>query len=139
MADLDLGSERLDRSPSGDPENDLLQDANFAPGIVELAGDTAVGRAVELVVGVEQVQPDAPDPRLPREGPPGQVESDAEPGAVAALRRFDRHRTRAVERISLVLNPDGVDDLPEIALLIKETHADDRYAEITRRFEKVTS
>src|SRR6516225_9160871 len=110
VADLDLGGERLDRPPPGDPENDLLRDADFGPGVVELAGDAAVGRAVERVVGVEQVEPDAPDQRLPdaqRDGPPGQVEADAEPGAVRPLCRLDRHRARVVERIGLVLRPGG--------------------------------
>src|SRR5208282_4300660 len=127
MADLDLGGERLDRPPACDPENDLLRDADFAPGIVKFACDAAVGWAVERVVGVEQVQFDAPDQSLPhaqRDGPPGQVESDAEPGSVRALRRLDRQRTGVIEWISLVLHPGGVDDLTEIPLLIKETHAD---------------
>src|SRR5271157_131365 len=65
VTDFDLGGERLDNPPACDPENDLLRDADFAPGIVELAGDAAVGRAVARAVGVEQVKPDAPDPRLP--------------------------------------------------------------------------
>jgi hypothetical protein len=139
VTDLDRGGERLDNPPAGHPENDLLRDADFAPGIVKFARDAAVGRAVERVVGVEQVQFDAPDQSLPhaqRDGPPGQVESDAEPGSVRALRRLDRQRTRVVKWISLVLHPGGVDDLPEIALLIKETHADYGYPEIARRFDE---
>ena len=129
VADLDLGRERLDRPPAGDPKNDLLRDPDFGAGVVEFTGDAAVGRAVERVVGVEQVQLDTPDQRPPgaqRDGPPGQVETDVEPGAVRSLRRLDRHRARVVERIGLVLRPGGVDDLPEIAFLIEETHADYR-------------
>src|SRR5271166_4223427 len=140
VADLDLGGERLDHPPARDPENNLLRDANFAPGIVEFACDAAVGWAVERVVRVEQVQFDAPDQGLPhakRNGPPGQVESDAEPRSVRALRRLDRQRTRVIEWISLVLHPGGVDDLTEIPLLIKETHADYGDPEIARRFEEV--
>ena len=141
MTDLDLGSERLDRSPAGDAQNDLLRDADFAPGVVELAGDAAVDRAVERVVGVEQVEHDASDLRLPdaqRHCPPGQVERDPEPGSLRALRRLDRHGAWVVERISLVLHPGGVDDLPEIAFLIEQSDADYRNAEIACRLEEVT-
>jgi hypothetical protein len=127
VTDLDRGGERLDRPPARDPEDDLLQNADFSPGVVEFAGDAAVGGAVDRVVGVKQIQCDASDLRLPdaqRDVSPGQVERDAEPRSVRALRRLDRHRTGVIERISLMLHPGGVDDLSEISLLIEQTDAD---------------
>ena len=65
VADLDLGDERLDDPPARNAEDDLLQQADLCPGIVELAGDAAVDRAVERIVGIQQVERDAPDQRLP--------------------------------------------------------------------------
>jgi hypothetical protein len=127
VTDLDRGGERLDRPPPCDPEDDFLQNADFSPGVVEFAGDAAVGGAVDRVVGVEQIQCDASDLRLldaQRKGPPGQVERDAESRSVRALRQLDRHRTAVIERICLMLHPGGVDDLSEISLLIEQTDTD---------------
>lgn len=65
MADLDFGVKRLNYPPAGDPGRYLLQDADLATGVVELASDPPIRGAVERVVGVEQVEPDASNRRLP--------------------------------------------------------------------------
>ncbi len=56
---------RAQRAHAADAEHDLLLDAGRAVAAVEPVGDVAVVRRVLLEVGVEQIEPDVADPRLP--------------------------------------------------------------------------
>ena len=65
MADLGIRRDRLDDAPAGHPEDDILQQPGFGVCRVEALGDGAIGRAVDRVVGVEEVERNPPDLGLP--------------------------------------------------------------------------
>ena len=117
IADNRIRCHGINNAPAGNPENQLLQQADFAAGLVEPPGDTPVGRADERAVGVEKIERDAADLRPPdpqNQSAPGQVERDLQPRAVGTACRADRQRTGIVGRIALVLPSAGVDDLSEV-------------------------
>jgi len=66
MADLDVQAERLDQAPPAHAEDDLLQQADLGVAPVERRRQAAVGRRVEGVVAVEEVQLRPADLYLPR-------------------------------------------------------------------------
>jgi hypothetical protein len=130
-----LDAERLQRARAARAQHQLLLEAHAAVALVEPVGDVAVGLAVFLEVGVEEVQRHmahlgAPD--LDLERTVGQREPDAQlaPSARApAPPAAARSRCRRVARL---LTAVGVDRLLEVALAVEQPHADEGQAQVAR-------
>jgi hypothetical protein len=111
---VDLQTDRLERPPAADPEDDLLHEAQLVIPTIQLAGDPAVHRTVHRVVAIQQIQRHAPHlsaPHAQEDRPPGKIERDMQPSAAPRLDRLDGQAGRLVVRIHLVLPATGVDDL----------------------------
>ncbi len=140
MADLDLRVQRLHQAPAADAQHDLLHQPHLAAAAVQLAGDAAIGRAVHRVVAVQQIEQgppdhDAPHPHL--QDTSRQLDRDVQPAAAGHAHRLDRHARRVVVRERLELAARGVDHLAEVALLVQQADADDRHAQVARRFQQI--
>ena len=55
MTDLRLDTQRVEQSPSADPEQQFLLKAKLRPATIELAGNPSVSGEVRRVVAVQQV------------------------------------------------------------------------------------
>ncbi|HEY5475172.1 MAG TPA: hypothetical protein VIK11_00530 [Tepidiformaceae bacterium] len=56
VADFWLDAERREQSPSANPEQDFLLEAQLRPTSVKFAGNASVGRVIRYVIAVQQVQ-----------------------------------------------------------------------------------
>src|SRR5208282_304898 len=89
---------------------------------------------------VEQVELQSADLGLPSAQPypiTGQVELQPQPLTICGSQRHDRQLAGVAIRIEGLLRAVLVDHLAEIALLIKQPHADDRNAQIAGRLELI--
>src|SRR5579864_2156570 len=137
VADLGLRRDRFDDAPAGDPENQLLEKSDLTASLVKPSGDATIGRAVERIVGIEKVERNAPDLRLPNpqhQHSPWEREWNVQPRAVGTARRTDRQGAGVVGRVTLLLPPAGIDALSEIAIAIEQADADRRYSEMVAVF-----
>ena len=74
-----------------------------------------------------------PNPHLPT----GKIDRHQKRPAVLARNRFDGQGVEIGRRVIFHLPPVSVEGLPEVAFLVKETDADERKAEVGRRFQMV--
>ena len=127
-------SERPQGPDAADAEDDLLAQAVVLVAAVQAIGDgDAVGR-VAGHLGVEQVQPDAPDVGPPHVGAhriAGEVDGDLDAGVGQA------ERSGVELDDALLLPPVAVEALAEVALRVQQADADERHAEVRRRLEVV--
>ena len=137
--DARRNTHRQQRADAADAEQQLLTDANAIVAAVQARGQLAVFRLVAVDVRVEQEQRVAAD----REGPDSRGDRS---GA-----RGDRHRDRlAVARgglngqqaavhveIVLVLAPVEIQPLLEVALVVVQAHAHERYPEVRRALDVI--
>ena len=140
VADLGGQTHGPQKPPAADPERHLLEDSRLLVPAVKLRSDPAVRRRVFRVVGVQKVDGDVPETSAPGAQPnrgPGPRKANAHPLAVRVAHRSDRQRAGVVEREVLALRPASVDDLTEEPLLVQESDADHRHAEIVRGLEVV--
>jgi hypothetical protein len=137
MVDLRLEAEGVDEARAADAQHDLLHQAHLAAAAVQLSGDAAVDRAVQRFFAVQQVQGRAADLRLPHaqeQCPPGKLDrhSNLPPSASTV----DRQAAGVVVGIGLLL-PPSPEHLAEIPFMIQEPDADQRHAQVARRFQVV--
>ncbi len=140
MTDFRLDAECGKQPPSADPKYQLLHQAQIGPAAVKLAGNPAVRRVVCRIVAVQQVKLHPPDLNLPGTQPDRvtrQVELQPQPLPVRAAQRRDRQLSWIVVGEEGLLRSVLVDRLPEIALLVEQSHADDGNAQIAGGFELI--
>ena len=65
VTDLRLKPERAEQSPSADPEDQFLLEAQLRPASIEFAGDPAMSGEVRRVIAVQQVELHSADLHLP--------------------------------------------------------------------------
>ena len=85
MTDVRLSTERCQQPPATDAKHHFLHQAQFHSTAVQLAGDAAIRRIICRVVGVQQIELQAPDRRLPGTNPnrvSWQLELQAQPLAI---------------------------------------------------------
>ena len=126
---------------AADSQHDLLADAGIDVAPIERIGDIAILREDVIGdVGVQQKQRDAAHVELP------DLDEDVACGKsdrhlqVAPFGVFDRSERQGVEivhRVAFLLPPVGVEQLPEIALLIQQAKADQRIVLVARRLQMV--
>ena len=128
-----LESDRMQRAHTADAEHDLLLDASALVSAVKPVGDVAVLCVVVVQIGVEQIQGDVADDRLPyahRHVAARQI--DAHPHFRAVVVQHGCHRQIVKIRIAVVceLVAFAVDRLMKIALPVQEADADKRQAHV---------
>jgi hypothetical protein len=140
MTDFRLDPQRTQQAPAADAERHLLQETDLVGAAVELSGDAAIGRHVQRIVAVEEVQGNSAHPRLPASQPnrrPRAGEADPYPRAVRVANRDHGELGRRVDREGLALGSRRVDRLTEVAVLVEQTDAYEGYAQVAGPFEVV--
>ncbi len=138
VADLGIRMECLDDAPAADAKHDLLHQSCLASTAIELCRYAAVGRAVERIVAVQQIELHVPDGRLPHaqmEHATRQFEPYPQPSPVLENDRLDRHHRRIIVGVELLLDAVGVDDLAKIPFLIQQPDSKRRDVEIAGRLQ----
>src|SRR5208337_3472630 len=118
----------------------FLTETKLGSSAIQLAGDSTIGRRVCRIVAVEKIEANAADPRFPRAQPnpmAGKCDFEPQPFAVFIAQRSDRQLIGRVVRIELGLMAVGFDALAKVSLLIEQTDADHRHAEIARRLQLI--
>ncbi len=131
---LRVDAQRAERPHAADAEEDLLAQAVLGVAAVEAVGDAAQLGRVLVDVGVEEVQRDPTDLRLPDAGDErgaGEVDLDA------LVAREQRHGVRVEVGVALLLPAVGRERLAEVAVAVEEADADERHAEVAGRLEVV--
>ena len=98
-------------------------------------------RIIRCVIAVQQIQFHAADLHLPGTQPervPGQRDLQTHPLAIGFAQWRDRELAGIIVRKQRLLRAVLVDHLTEIALLIEQSDADNRHAQIARGLELVT-
>ncbi len=106
MADVGFDPQLAQQPPAADAQDHLLLQAYLGAAPVELAGYAAVGRTVQQVVGVEQVELDPSGIDLPHaqvHRPAGKLERHADPLAVGVAEGHDGELAGIVEGVELDL------------------------------------
>ena len=140
VTDFRLDAERREQSPSTDPQQQFLLQAQLRPTAVQLAGDAAMGGVIRRVIAVQQVEFHATDPDLPGAQPDrvtGQRNLQPQPLAICMAQRRDRQLPGVVVRVKGLLRAILVEHLAKITLLVEQPHADDRHAQIAGGLELV--
>src|SRR5438094_4025116 len=65
MADFRLNAKRTKQSPSADPEQYFLLEAQLRPTAIQFAGNASMRREIRRVIAVQQVQLHSADLHLP--------------------------------------------------------------------------
>src|SRR5450631_2586779 len=140
MAHLRLDSESPQQSPTGDPEQQFLLQAQFRSAAIQLAGDAAMDWIVRGVIAVQQVQLYPADLNLPGAQPDrvaGQGDLQSQPFAVRLTQRRDGQLPRIVIWIEGLLGAFLVDHLTKITLAVEQANANDRNAQIAGRLQLI--
>ncbi len=140
MDDSRRDAERRQRPGATDPEQQLLPDPRARVAAIEAGRQLAILDAVPVHVRIEQQQRIAADGHLPDAGDDvtgAGVDLDDQRLAVAE-RRLDRQHLAVDVEIVLVLPAFVIEMLAEIALVVIETDADQRDAEVGRALEVIT-
>ena len=140
MVDVLVRADRVHQPDAADAEQHLLFEAVFPVPSVEVVGDRAVLFAVQVVVGVEQVElgashvaaPDAPGDDTAR-----QAELDRKPVAVLVADGRDRQFREVLRLIARLLVACGREALREVAVPVKQPHGDHRYVFVAGLLEVV--
>ena len=133
VTDFRSDPQRGEQPPAADAQEDFLLETQLQSSAVQLAGDTAMHGDVCRVVAVQEVELCPPDLHLPRAQPDrvsGQLDLQSEPFAVLKAQRGDRKLAGIVVGVERLLCPVFVDGLPEIALLVQQSHPDDRHSQV---------
>jgi len=138
VVDVDLVAQRLQHAQAADAEHDLLGEAVVGVSAIEMVGEHAVGRIVDLEVGVEQVDGD---------DVPGDALHVVAPGAQMHRPAFDRDRDArallgqallrlpALRLLGLVAVP--VQRLAEVALAVHQRDRSERQRGVGGRAHRV--
>src|SRR5450631_1969352 len=140
MAHLRLDSESPQQSPTGDPEQQFLLQAQFRSAAIQLAGDAAMDWIIRGVIAVQQVQLYPTDLNLPSAQPDrvaGQGDLQSQPFAVRLTQGRDGQLPRIVKRIYGLLGSILVDHLTKVTLAIEQSDANDRHAQIAGSLQLV--
>ena len=140
MVDAGHDSHRPDRPHTADAEHEFLPDPQPRVAAVETARQLAVFGVVDLHVGVEQVEIDAAHRHLPDLGEDRarpRVDLHGDRFAVGTERRLDRQRLGPRLEVFLVLVAIDVELLLEVALIVEQTHRDERDAQAAGAFDVV--
>ena len=134
-----LEADRGERARAADAEHDLLLEARDAVAAVEAVGDVAVALAVLRQVGVEEVQRDVADPRLPDLDEHFALRERRFDAQVAPVRahRLDRQVVEVRVVVLGALAALAVDRLHEVALAVEQADGDERQLEVARRLAVV--
>ena len=140
MTDFRLDAKRTKQSPAADSEQQFLLEAQLRSAAIQLAGNPAMRGEVRRVVAVQQVKLYSADLNLPGAQPDrvtGQGDLQPQPLAVRLAQRRDRQLSGVVIRKEGLLRAVLVDHLAKIALLVQQSHADHRHAQIAGGFELI--
>ena len=127
-----LQAEAAQHARAADAEHYLLLQAHLATAAVELARDATVRLAVLGHVGVQEVETDMADARLPDVHPDAasrKIEVDAQALAVD-VHRLDRHVAEIRGHDLRDLVAVAVDGLGEVAVVVQQADADEGNAEV---------
>ena len=142
VTDFRTESERGQQPPSPNPEDHLLLESQLRPTPIQFAGDPAMSGKVRRVIAVQQVELDPADLDLPGAQPDRvtrQSDLQSQPLAVRLAQRRDRQLAGVIIGEEGLLRPVLVDYLPKIALLVEQSHADHRHAEVAGGLELIAS
>ncbi len=134
-------TQRTQGACAADAQNDLLPDASGLIAAVEPMRDVAIRRRVRRAVGIEQVNGNAPDLRLPKSRdhvPAGNPHTDLNPLSVGSPSRLNGQVARVALAVFRVLVTVVVDGLSEVALFVEETNGDEIRTGVAGRFAVVT-
>src|SRR5579872_6767683 len=141
MKDVDINFHSFQSSPATHSESYFLQHSTLWLGVIKLARDTTITRAVERMVRVQEKKVDPahvcmPDAQQDRSS--GQFDWHAQPSSALLTNRENWHHGRIVVRECFELSAAFVQDLAEVSLLKQETYSNHRNGEVARRLEKVS-
>ncbi len=142
VTDLRLYPERPQQTPSPDPEQQFLLEAQLRAAAIQFARDGAMSGDVRGVIAVQQVELHSADLDLPGAQPnriSRQWDLQAQPLAVRLTQRRDRQLSRVVVRVEGLLRSIFVDHLAKIALLIEQPYAHHRHAQVAGGFQLIAS
>ena len=140
VADLRLQAYGSQESPASYSKDELLLQPQVRTAAVQLTGDGAMRRDIRGIVGVQEIQLHSADLHLPGANPEfgaGEIDGEAKPFTVGLAQGTDRQLPGVVEWIESLLPSLRVDFLPKITLLVEQTHADHRDAQIARCLELI--
>ena len=135
-----LDPQRLQHTHAAATDDDFLADSHLAADDVQLAGDRPVGGIILRYISIQQQHRDATDLRQPNPRmnlAAREIHRDRQLSPVIAEQRQDRQPGKVVRGIEVLLAAIRLDFLFEVAVLIQQSHADKRQAEIAGRFAVV--
>ena len=133
-------SQGLERADAADAQHDLLLEAQFDVAAVQIVGDVLILLAVDLDVGVQQVQLDAAYVGAPDLGvnvAPGIGDSNQDGVALLISLQGERQVVKVIDRVALLLPAIRVQILVKVAFLVEQAHADQWYAQVAGGFQVV--
>ena len=140
VTDFRIDAQRVQQPPSANAQEHLLHQAQFRPAPIQFAGDPAMSGKVRRVIAVQEIKFHSPDLDLPGAHPDritGQGDLQPQPLAVRLTHRRDRQLSGVVVGVESLLRPVLVNLLAKIALLVKQSHADHRDAQVAGGFELI--
>src|SRR5208283_2592625 len=129
VTDFRLDAERAEQPPPANPKHNLLFQPQLRSAPIKLAGNAAVSREVRKVIAVEQVKMHPANLDLPgtqADRVTRQVKLQPQPLPVRLAQGRYGQLPGIVVREKGLLRSVLVEHLPKIALLVEQTHADDR-------------
>ena len=130
VPDRGLQIQPVQRAQAADSQDNLLPDARKIVAAIKLIGDLAMFDALVFRnVGVQQIELHASDvhvPDLDQNHAGRQLHRDDDVLAVFVPNRPHRKRVEIVDRVALLLPAIRIERLLQVALLVQQTHADQR-------------
>src|ERR1035438_7324831 len=130
----------LEGAEASDAQQNLLADARAAVAAIQPRGEQAVFRAVAVHIRVKQEQVAAANlhaPDLGEDRAAARVDADGNGLSIGANRRLHRHLGYIGLDVFLLLPAAEVEPLPEVALAVEKSNANQRNIQVGRALDVV--